>query len=373
MDTGHYISGAGHLALIGWALFGGMFMPEDLPSPVTEVSMISPEEFAALTQGVEAPIAAPEIVEPEAPAVDPEGDPTPPSPEPEAQPEPAPQPAETPPPDAPDAPPEVLPDPVPPAAVQDVPPEQTQPSEDVAVVLPERTPRPQPRPAPRVAPEAVVQPDPQPDTAPEVQPETTPDEAPEDPQPEQDQAAPEEATTEIVTEAEEPSGAPEQSARPRARPQRTAAAPEPTPAPTPTPEPQADTADDPLAAALAEATSGNGSGETGRVAAGPPLSRGEREALRLAVQACWVVDVGSQAANVTVVLGMDMNRDGTVAGAIRMVSATGGDQGAQETAFQAARRAVLRCQQGGYDLPADKYDQWREIEMTFNPESMRLR
>ena len=42
-------------------------------------------------------------------------------------------------------------------------------------------------------------------------------------------------------------------------------------------------------------------------------------------------------------------------------------------AFEAARRAVIRCGASGYHLPAEKYDQWREIEMTFDPSSMRIR
>ena len=46
---------------------------------------------------------------------------------------------------------------------------------------------------------------------------------------------------------------------------------------------------------------------------------------------------------------------------------------AQNAAFEAARRAVLRCQRGGFDLPIEKYDHWRDIEMTFNPEKMRRR
>jgi len=92
----------------------------------------------------------------------------------------------------------------------------------------------------------------------------------------------------------------------------------------------------------------------------------------VAVQQCWVVDVGSQAANVTVVVGMSMERDGTVRpGSLKLISSSGGDGGAVQVAFQAARRAILRCQRGGYDLPTDKYDRWRDIEMTFNPEKMR--
>jgi len=35
---------------------------------------------------------------------------------------------------------------------------------------------------------------------------------------------------------------------------------------------------------------------------------------------------------------------------------------------------VLRCQtQDGYQLPADKYDQWQDVTITFDPSSMRLR
>ncbi len=60
-------------------------------------------------------------------------------------------------------------------------------------------------------------------------------------------------------------------------------------------------------------------------------------------------------------------------GSIRMVSFSGGSQQAARRAFDAARRAIIRCGARGYDLPADKYAQWKEIEMTFNPENMRIR
>jgi len=107
---------------------------------------------------------------------------------------------------------------------------------------------------------------------------------------------------------------------------------------------------------------------------GPPLTRSETDGFRIAVQDCWVVDVGSQAANVTVTVAFDMDRSGqVVASTLRMSSASGGDASATETAFQAARRAILRCQGDGYTLPPEKFDQWKSVEMTFNPESMRIR
>ena len=54
-----------------------------------------------------------------------------------------------------------------------------------------------------------------------------------------------------------------------------------------------------------------------------------------------------------------------------MIDFTGGSSDAARRAFAAARRAIIRCGRDGYDLPAEKYDRWRSIEMTFNPEKMR--
>jgi hypothetical protein len=102
------------------------------------------------------------------------------------------------------------------------------------------------------------------------------------------------------------------------------------------------------------------------------LTGGEREGFRLAVQGCWVIDPGSPAARVTVTLAFQMRPDGMpVAETIRLLGAQG--DGDAQRAFEAARRAVLRCAQGGYPLPADKYEQWREVEITFDPTTMRLR
>ncbi|MFA5582479.1 MAG: energy transducer TonB, partial [Paracoccaceae bacterium] len=150
-------------------------------------------------------------------------------------------------------------------------------------------------------------------------------------------------------------------------------APAPTPEPTPAPSPEPSAADNAAADILA-ALSEQAAPATPAAPAGPPLSAGERESLRVAVQQCWNVDIGAEWANVIVTVAMSMNPDGTVqANSLRMISAEGGSAGAAEQAFQAARRAILRCQQSGYSLPADKYAHWQNIEMTFNPERMRLR
>jgi len=194
-----------------------------------------------------------------------------------------------------------------------------------------------------------------------------------------EETAPEETATEIAIADEVPSGAPKSSPRPPARPNRPAPAAE-TPAETPAPAPQTESQtatassdnvnDAAVEAALADALA---AASAPNVAAGPPMTGSEREGFRVAVNACWNVDPGSQAARVTMTVGFVLDQSGKVVGDVRQISAAGGDAGSTEIAFQAARRAILRCQSGGYQLPADKYDQWKEVEITFDPSGMRLR
>ncbi|NNK78019.1 MAG: energy transducer TonB, partial [Litoreibacter sp.] len=42
-------------------------------------------------------------------------------------------------------------------------------------------------------------------------------------------------------------------------------------------------------------------------------------------------------------------------------------------AYEAARRALIRCGARGYNLPVDKFAQWQDVEITFNPERMRIK
>ena len=47
-SAGTYISGIGHVVLIGWLISGWGFSSEPLPFEVAEVSVVSSEEFAAM-------------------------------------------------------------------------------------------------------------------------------------------------------------------------------------------------------------------------------------------------------------------------------------------------------------------------------------
>lgn len=364
MHTGHYISGAGHLALLGWLAFGNVFAAEPLPFQATDVSVISGAEFDAMFAAQTAPDSVTEVAQPAAPDVQ-EIAPavavtenetteieTPPATE-------APE-AETPPDVS-----EIAPLPAP-AEVSDEAPLLDQPSSEIAVDVPDVSDTPVPEASERVAPEAVAQPDPEatPDVVEqEAVVESTDGDATQEPT---EATAPEAVATEIVTEAEKPSRAMTQSIRPPAR------RPDP-PVQTAASAPDADRSetnkDNAVNAALSEALS------EPTVPQGPPLSAGEKDALRVAVSSCWNVgSLSTDALATTVVVEVSMSQDGKpVIPSIRMASFSGGSEGAARQAFEAARRAIIRCGARGYDLPVEKYGQWRDIEMTFNPERMRVK
>lgn len=385
MNTGQVISGIGHAGLILWALLGGLLFPPDEPPEVavTEVSLMSGAEFAEMVAAVPPQPEAPAVETPPEPAAEA----PPPEPEPAVEPPPAPEPTPEP---VAEPRPEPLPDPAPEAA----PPEpQPLPVAEDPVSAPVITARPRPRPAERVASLPTEEPPPELATAPDAVPEVAPEPAPETPVVEEERppAAPEEAGTELLTEAnrEEATNVASGSVRPRPRPARiqtppeaveTASAevldpaprtPEEAPAETP-PEDAAESAADAdaIAAALAEAGAAITSSA---VPSGPPMTAGEKDGLRVAVGKCWNLGSSStDALSTTVTIGVSMTPEGKPS-AVRLISSSGPSDIGANIAFEAARRAVLNCGRNGFPLPPEKYDQWSEIEMVFNPDGMRLR
>lgn len=95
------------------------------------------------------------------------------------------------------------------------------------------------------------------------------------------------------------------------------------------------------------------------------LTQGEIDAIRRQIERCWNVPVGVRGIETMQVrLRIAMNRDGSVARVgiedrARMLA-----DPAFRTVAESAQRAVLTCQ---LSLPPEKYDQWREMVMTFHP------
>ncbi|WP_127558360.1 hypothetical protein [Nioella ostreopsis] len=365
-----YASSGLHFGVLIWALIGGSLFSdtEEEPFELTGVTLISAQEFDAMFETV---VATPAVVEQPSlptPPVPDITEPTPPTPE-------AAAPVVTPPEATPEPPTETQPDmstfaPLPDTEVQaEVAALPSPPAQDVTAP-PSDTPAPSE--APRVAPLPAPAPPPEAEIAPEVVTRPEPSETPA-PVPDTPPTAPEEATTEIVTEAETPAAAlaPVTSFRPPARPIRTVAE-----APTPDTPPAIEERDplaDAIAAAVAEAASEAPPAPV--TPAGPPLSAGQRDGLRLAIGQCWNLGtVSSEAMRTTVVVGFSLSQEGVPdTGSIRLVEIIEGTEAGADLAFEAARRAIIRCGRNGYDLPQESYDHWRNIEAVFNPDGMRMR
>lgn len=56
-------------------------------------------------------------------------------------------------------------------------------------------------------------------------------------------------------------------------------------------------------------------------------------------------------------------------GSLKMIGSSGGSDAAAKQAYEAGRRAILMCaaRSGGYKLPAEKYNRWKETIIDFNP------
>ncbi len=362
MDTGTKISGIAHLALIGAALFGGVFQSDPPPVEVQDVTVVTAEAFAALLAAQEPPETSTQPLAPALPDVPAE---TPAIPTPAEEPE-----IDQALPDATAAPeteatPEALPEPLPPqpeTEAVDTAPAIRPPEETDSPLPPASVARPQPRPAERVAPQPVAAPPPDTRTDDLPRPDTSPDPGASEPVPEEEAAAPEEATDRISPETSDSNSlAPAASIRP--------------PSSRPRPARPAPSTEDAVQAAVAEALAGSGDPAPEPVDLGPPMTEGEKQDLVVAVSRCWNVgSLSTDALKTTVIVGVQMTEDAKpITGSIRLISHSGGPENAAQQAFQAARRAIIRCGSAGYTLPAEKYGQWREIEMTFNPERMRVR
>ena len=376
---------AAHGLVLGFALLGGWDQDRPSPPPTIDVTLVSASDLAAFASTTPVPgdapgeIAVPEVPEDVVPVTAPAEAP-PVAAMPEAAPEPAAEPV-------PEASEPLPPQPAPPPT-EAPPAPQPAPSADEPGTTLLANDAPRARAADRVAPT------PAPPAPPEAAPDDSvrelaaPSELPSETPPADRATAPEEAGDVLASEAlDEPipdeitaptesetpgtqlSRSPVPPARPD-RPVRTAEA-EPAPVPDAPREDAQSSAIDDLLAGLAEETPAPAAASD--LPVGPPLTQGEKDGLRFAVQQCWSIDPGSPAASVVITVGFSLDESGRVdQGSIRQTAADGPD-GGREDAFARARRAILRCQGEGYDLPVEKYAQWRDIEVTFNPASMRLR
>ena len=246
-------------------------------------------------------------------------------------------------PEAPDPAPEPAPEPVARPAPPPPPPEPPEPQ--VAALAPAPAP-PQPAPPPDPAPAPVALPDPDPAPAPEPEPVAAPDPAP--------------------------------APRPAPRPMPAAAPPAPE-APNRAfdatriaalldkrldDRPPAPRVADPAPTASTERTRNQ------LVAASnEPLSISEIDAIRLQYMRCWVPPTGAPS-NLDLRIGVrvQLNLDGGLIGNPAVIEQFG--QGSFHQAMaDSVLRAIRKCDPL-QQLPRDKYDRWKKIDIVFDPRDM---
>ncbi|MBY0461648.1 MAG: cell envelope integrity protein TolA, partial [Alphaproteobacteria bacterium] len=104
---------------------------------------------------------------------------------------------------------------------------------------------------------------------------------------------------------------------------------------------------------------------------GEVITATQIDAIRQKIRKCWLVPAGLKGAKDMVVdIKMEIAQDGTVTKADIVDKSRMAEDSGFRTAAENARRAVLDPQCNPLPLPADKYEQWKDLEMSFNPKDM---
>jgi outer membrane biosynthesis protein TonB len=94
------------------------------------------------------------------------------------------------------------------------------------------------------------------------------------------------------------------------------------------------------------------------------LSSTEMSAFQQRIRECWVIPPGAREGNITVKVRFQMNQDGSISG--EPVVTNGPGDFLFETTARSTVAAIISCQ--NYDfLPLEKYDAWKDVILTFNP------
>ena len=381
MDIGVKISGAAHAILIGIAIFGAPIFSSDEENPIqiSEVSLISLEEFELLTKEnmpvfqsepepeVQEPELEPEVQEPEP---EPEVQETETEPEPELEvqePEPEPEPELE------------VQEPEPEPEVQEIINESD--SDLIAPIadednLGELTPEFNENAAPKAA---------------EIISDVS-NEAPEEPadigaledtsfekvngadeeklEIELNENTPaEESTTQIVTEAEEQKSdlVPSRTSKPKSRPKNLKTTKEIAIKPKLKPKEVVEAEKDTTAESILESLKEKKEPEP-FLNLTPAQKESVGNIIRNKMRLCWNPPVGVENGLTNVmILGLKFDIDGKLVESPVNLTPNSGVGSLQ--AFEAARRAVIRCSPYN-ELDPEIYDGWKELNLKFNPKNM---
>jgi hypothetical protein len=102
---------------------------------------------------------------------------------------------------------------------------------------------------------------------------------------------------------------------------------------------------------------------------GANLERSEIAAFKAHLQECWKPPASlASARNLVVVLRVSLQPNGALTGEPTLLAASASSAG--PTLIQTATRALQQCQPYAF-LPADKYKEWRTLDLSFSPAGLR--
>ncbi|MGF1551254.1 MAG: hypothetical protein ACFBWO_01985, partial [Paracoccaceae bacterium] len=104
------------------------------------------------------------------------------------------------------------------------------------------------------------------------------------------------------------------------------------------------------------------------------MTRGEREALSLSLREHFTY-VGRQEPDLSVTVAITLDEAGRIVYGPLRVSATGGSPATQDLLFRTAKTTLAKAQRAGVfaTLPAEKFDAWQSMEITFTPDREGVR
>lgn len=98
------------------------------------------------------------------------------------------------------------------------------------------------------------------------------------------------------------------------------------------------------------------------------LTGGEADTLRTQIESCWQVPTSVRdPKELIVVLAVQVNKDRTVKSAVVVDAARLETDRDFRAMAESAMRAILSAKCSPLKLPSEKYEEWKEITMTFDP------
>lgn len=102
-----------------------------------------------------------------------------------------------------------------------------------------------------------------------------------------------------------------------------------------------------------------------------PLSLSEMDAVRQQFYSCWTPPVGARdLEDMDATVHIQLQPDGTVTKAELVQTARFGSDSFYRVFAESAVRAVWKCNPLQRTPPTEKYDSWKDMELTFNPKNM---